>query len=104
MREISFSYNWNHKLDCDAFTTIRIWQPEKYVMGEAYAIVINSELLSFAKIVEVKKFLLKDLNDWIALIDTGYKKEECEQIIRRMYKRVDFNTTYLSLILLQKIK
>jgi hypothetical protein len=104
MRVIPFSYNWNKKLDCDAFTTIRIYQPEKYVIDETYQIDLNKAEFCKGTIIDIKKFWLKDLNDFIAYLDTGYDKEECKKIITLMYKRVDFNTTPLSLILIRKQK
>lgn len=35
---IAFSNNWNNKLDCLAFTTIRLYNPGKYVKGRVYKI------------------------------------------------------------------
>lgn len=74
MRAISFSYNWNKKLDCDAFTTIRLFQPEKYCIGEQYEIELKKEKLFEGVIIDVKKFWLKDLSNFVAYLDTGYSK------------------------------
>jgi hypothetical protein len=104
MRQISFSYNWNKKLDCDAFTTIRLYQPEKYCIGEQYEIQLKKEKLFEGVIVDVKKFMLKDLSNFVAYLDTGYSKENCQSIIQKMYSKVDFTTQPLSLILIHKIK
>lgn len=35
---INFSTNWNGKLGCQAFTTIRLYNPGKYVEGRVYRI------------------------------------------------------------------
>jgi hypothetical protein len=104
MRVISFSYNWNKKLDCEAFTTIRLFQPGKYVVGEQYEIQLKKVKLFEGVIIDVKKFMLKDINNFIAYLDTGYSKENCQSIITSMYKKVDFNTQPLSLILIHKVK
>lgn len=104
MRAISFSYNWNKKLDCEAFTTIRLYQPEKYCIGEQYEIQLKKQKLFEGVIIDVKKFMLKDLSNFIAYLDTGYSKENCQSIIQTMYKQVDFNTQALSLILIHKVK
>ncbi len=104
MRVISFSFNWNHKLDCDAFTTIRLFQPEKYVIGEQYEIQLKKVKQFEGVIIDVKKFMLKDLSNFIAYLDTGYSKENCASIIQTMYKKIDFTTTPLSLILIHKVK
>ena len=104
MRAITFSFNWNKKLDCDAFTTIRLFQPEKYCIGEQYEIQLKKEKQFEGVIIDVKKFMLKDLNNFVAYIDTGYSKENCQSIITKMYAKVDFNTQALSLILIHKVK
>lgn len=103
MDEIKFSYNWNNKLDCKAFTTIRIENPNKYKVGHLYYIKLKEEHKGNAACVAIKSFFLKDLNDFIAHLDTGYDRFECEKIIRRMYPNVDFNSVRLYLILLKQI-
>ena len=104
MQSISFTCNWNNKLACDAFTTIRLFQPRKYVVGQSYNILLKGRHLADAVIVDIRRFLLDDLSNFVAYLDTGYSKENCTGIIRKMYPTVDFNTTNLSLILLHKTK
>jgi len=102
LRQIAFSYNWNNKLSCPCFTTIRLINLKKYVVGETYEIVLNKKPISLCEIVEIRNFYLASLNEFVARIDTGYSKAECERIIRSMYKIVDFDSNMLSLILLVK--
>lgn len=102
MQTINFSYNWNKKLDCNAFTTIRLYQPNKYQIGHEYEIRLKEKALFNAVIVDVKKFYLKDLSNFISYLDTGYSKENCTGIIKKMYPKINFDNTYLSLILLHK--
>jgi hypothetical protein len=101
-KEISFSYNWNNKLNCNAFTTIRLFQPDKYIIGEKYKVSLKGIPVCESVIINIKNFKLYDLNDFIAFIDTGYNKEECRKIILRMYPKIDFTTQLLSLILILK--
>ena len=104
MKTITFSYNWNNKLGCKAFTTIRLYNPNKYKIGETYKINLKKECIGAGKIIAIKNFMLKELNEFIAHIDTGYSKEECEKIIRRMYEtKVNLSTVLFSLILIQKV-
>ncbi len=102
MKEITFSYNWNNKLNCNAFTTLRIEQPNKYIVGADYHIVLKKEQIAVARIVNIKSFFLKDLNEFIAYLDTGYSLDKCRQIILNMYPNVNFLQKRLSLILLLK--
>ncbi len=102
MAEIKFTHNWNNKLACTFFTTIRLRNDPKYRMGHTYEIFLSGKRLFNAAIVDIRHFKLDKLNDFIAGLDTGYNAQECEKIIRRMYPKVDFLRNELSLILLQK--
>ena len=62
--------------------------------------LINIALVSS----DVKKFMLKDLSNFVAYLDTGYSKENCQSIIQKMYSKVDFTTQPLPLILIHKVK
>ena len=103
METIEFTTNWNKKLQCNAFTTIRLFNPGKYRVNQVYRIVLKKNFIMQAAIVAVKPFMLHDLNDYIAYLDTGYNANECKLIIQRMYANIDFSKTQLSLILLVKI-
>jgi len=99
LKEIAFSYNWNNKLSCNCFTTIRLMN-KKYIVGETYQIVLKKKAIKIAEVVEIRNFKLSSLNEFIARLDTGYSKSDCEQIIRSMYRNIDFEQTMLSIILL----
>lgn len=100
MTKITFSTNWNNKLDCKAFTTLRLRNDSKYVPGQTYSIYHKDSYWGKAVIRSISHFYLKDLNNFIAYLDTGYSKEECAAIIQKMYPKVDFANKQLSLILL----
>lgn len=107
MTDLIFSYNWNNKLYCKAFTTIRIKNEKKHAIGTEYKIklhpkgVAGTEELGIATIKDVKYFKIEKLNDFMSYIDTGYNKEECEKIMRRMYPKIDFEKADFSFILLK---
>lgn len=104
MSTINFSYNWNNKLDCSSFTTIRLRNENKYRVGLEYKAWLKQESKGNVKCLDIRHFWLADLNEFVARLDTGYSVEECRQIILRMYPAVDFSKKQLSLILLHKIK
>lgn len=87
--EIEFSTNWNNKLVCQCFTTIRPWNPGKYRVGEKYRIKCTARTNAvepFDAVLEVgKKFNLKDLPEITAALDTGYSKDETISIMNKMY-------------------
>lgn len=84
MKSIYFNYNWNNKLDCKAFTTMRL--SGNYNVGDLVEIKLKNKMHSFGKIVDAKCFKLKDINNFIAYLDTGYDKIECKKILEKMYK------------------
>jgi hypothetical protein len=104
MMDLIFSYNWNNKLDCNAFTTIRLYDPAKHQAGTEVQIKLKGQDKGVGTIKAVKVFMLDQLNDYIAYLDTGYDKQECENIIRRMYSNVDFKYKQLALLLIVKHK
>lgn len=110
--QITFNYNWNKKLNNDAFTTIRLRNDKKFRVGETYYIDLNDKnrKISFgvAIIHDIKYFTIDKLNSFISYLDTGYNVDECKRIIETMYKNsvppINWSTQELSLILLVKEK
>ena len=68
--------------------------------------MLNKKPLFTADIIAIKHFFLKDINDYVAALDTGYSAEECRKMIQTMYKasNIDWNTRLLSLVLFRKNK
>jgi hypothetical protein len=104
MIQIPFSYNWNNKLDCLAFSTIRIYNPNIHFTGNRVEPILKGISKGPATIMDVKPFLLEKLSPFIAYLDTGYSVEECRGIILRMYPKIDFKVKQLALILIVKDK
>lgn len=94
-KNVRFSTNWNNKLDCKCFTTIRLHNDKKYVVGEIYDIYLNDEYRGPAKLLEKRKLHLQKINEFIARLDTGYSAAETKGILKKMYKKdnplLDFN-------------
>jgi hypothetical protein len=104
--KINFSYNWNNKLNCDAFTTLRLRDDSKYFAGAQGEAYLKNELVSAVMIVAIKHFTIDKINEHIARVDTGYPREKAIAIIKTMYKNRNLNweTQRLSFIMLIKIK
>lgn len=102
MIDITFSYNWNNKLDCKAFTTIRIYNPARHYTGQRVRAVLKGENKGEGFIAAVKPFMLASLNEFMARLDTGYTVEECRNVILKMYPSVNLELQKLALILIVK--
>lgn len=104
MIDVKFSYNWNKKLDCHAFTTIRLYNSAKHYKGQSVRILLKDEVLGEGMIHEMVVFYLNALNPFMSFIDTGYSLEEARSIILKMYPKVDFTQTRLVMMLIVKNK
>jgi hypothetical protein len=107
-KELRFSYNWNQKLDCKFFTTLRLYNESKYSVGTELHVTLRTKQnvytdFGFHKVIDHKKIQGKDLNAFICGLDTGYSVEETKGILSRMYKSKDIEKTFLSLVLLKKM-
>lgn len=101
MRSIRFFKNWNNKLNCDYFTTIcPAWYDGYYNVGESYDIILCSKKYSTGKLVALRYFMLKDLNDYIAYLDAGINAEQLKEQIIKMYPNKDFTVDKLCFLLI----
>jgi hypothetical protein len=105
-KEIRFSQNWNSKLDCRYFTTIRMFTPDKYVIGEMYHIILKRGSgwvtdFGHAMAVEVVEILGSDLTESICGIDTGCDVNEAKDILKRIYNGIDVDKTVFSHVVLK---
>jgi len=103
---LDFVYNWNNKLDCVAFTTLRLRNDSKYQLGLKKAVMLKGESKGDIYIEDIKHLKLDNINEFVARLDTGYCREKCVEIIKTMYKNKNINweTQQLSLILCVKTK
>jgi hypothetical protein len=106
---IPFNKNWNKKLDCNSFSTIRLENNSKYKVGNEYVIILSigskvpPKNLGPAKLISISSFLLENLNDSMSYLDTNLPKEDCIQMIKTMYSKsnIDFSRKKLSFMVLQ---
>ena|SRR3990167_6083364 len=90
METLNFSYNWNKKLDCNFFTTLRL--SNRFQVGEIVEVRLKKERRNNSQIVSKKCFYIEQLDEFTAALDTGYNRADTIDILRRMYKDVDWST------------
>jgi hypothetical protein len=106
--EIQFAQNWNNKLNNKSFTTIRLHNPKKYIIGKEYDIILIQKkqinMQFSATIIDIKQIRIDQVNEYIARLDTGYSAEACQQMIRKMYwySRINWDSQLLDFCLLLK--
>lgn len=96
MEIIKFSYNWNKKLNCDCFTTLRL-PSSKFQLHKEFMIELNGVALKTAKIVALKHSNTDTFTDEMCYLDTGYNAEETRNIITKMYKKLPDVMTLITL-------
>jgi len=106
---LNFSYNWNNKIDCSYFTTIRIENAKKYQVGFRLRVFLEKkknivEHIKDVEIISIKKIKLSDINEYIAGLDTGYDVEETKKKFCKMYPTAKWDTKILYFMLLKTIK
>jgi hypothetical protein len=83
---LNFNYNWNGKLNCDCFSTIRL--SGRFDVGDEVNISFKNEFLTTAKVVSKVATRLLKLTDYVCYLDTGYCRDATIQIITKMYPDV----------------
>lgn len=110
METLEFSTNWNKKLDCDCFTTIRLQNPKKFFRGAEFKILLHSGskqvIKGVADVIDVRNVFINGFDDFTCMLDTGYSAKETVELIKEMYKNKSLNwdRQMLSVVLLKKQK
>ena len=55
MEKLEFSTNWNNKLDCKCFTTIRLYNPNKHFRGNQFEISLQNKFKGKATVLGITK-------------------------------------------------
>lgn len=106
MLKLEFTTNWNNKLDCNCFSTIRVYNSQLHFKGNQFDIYLQRKNIGQAVVIGVIKAYLAELSDYICFLDTGYNRAETIELIQKMYKHknVDFKKQQITILLLKKIE
>lgn len=106
---LRFNKNWNKKLNCDYFTTLRLIS-DKFVKGNVYRILLEENgvlrTLYDAVIIDVRNIRIYQITDWMSCLDSGLSSGELKDILYWMYKNsvANINEADFAYIMLQRIK
>lgn len=107
MDDLNFNHNWNGKLNCDFFTTIRLWNERKYFVGAKFKMYLKKKYKCDVEVVGVKKAFINQINDWMAWMDAGYSAKTTQDLLRDMYKNkplINWESQPLAYVMIKKIK
>lgn len=101
-KDFQFSYNWNNKLDCSVFTTLR--RSPRWNVGDQGDIFLKNIRKGRGEVVLKIKTTFGGITDGVALLDTGYTADECRNILQRMYKdQVFTNSDHIYLYFIKRV-
>ena len=99
MNQLKFSTNWNNKLHCNVFSTIRL-NSSKYNVGEQFEVLLQHKegsiligktkykSLGTATVLQHSTVQVCKLPNGLCLLDTGYNANETKSIILKMYQNI----------------
>ena len=88
MNNVKFSHNWNNKLNCNVFTTIRKYTDNKAdyygcnVDGE-FAIDLNGVIVGTAILVSVRLETLYKIPAEVIMVDSGLDREKAYDLFEK---------------------
>lgn len=86
MKDVNFSFNWNGKLYCDSFTTIRL--SNYYNVGDIVTICLKKECIDTGKIIGKIETKIEKLTELVCQLDTGYDRRITIGLIKKMYSGI----------------
>lgn len=84
--ELDFKTNWNGKLNCKMFTTLRLHNPKKYYAGARLVVTLKGERVKTVRVLAVRIRRLHELEDFECYLDTGGDAIYTRNIITGFYK------------------
>jgi hypothetical protein len=109
MKKINFSYNWNNKLECKSFSTVRLENPEKYQLLELFEVVLKTKKnepeikKGIARLQVVNSFYLDKVTPGMSFLDANLPVIDFIKLVQTMYKNkgIDFKKKKLSFLVFQ---
>lgn len=106
---IRFTKNWNNKLFCDCFTSIRLDQ-DKYQVGIQYDATLTTPdgkaiLIKYVTCVTKTVLTIDQITDAMAWVDTGMNADKCRAMIKKMYEKsvLDWSTQKMAFMVFAKL-
>ena len=85
MQQIKFTSNPHGKLFLNYFMDVRLYDDEKFMIGNVLEINLNSKVLGMAKVVAVKPFQYGRLTDTFSYMNCGNNARYQAELLNRYY-------------------
>ncbi|MFZ4402100.1 MAG: hypothetical protein ACOYO1_18870 [Bacteroidales bacterium] len=102
---LNFNTNWNNKLQCNYFTSIRLHNKNRFE-GLKVMIQLKNECIHTETIVKIENCTLSQIGDRTAYLDTGYNRDGFVSIFHTMYKNknIDWDKQILDVLMIKRDK
>lgn len=84
---LDFSNNWNNKLNCFSFTTIRP-NSNKYKLNDEVVVRLKDVIYCKAKLVKIRKLSIAEIiEEGVGFTDTGLGENEFYELMESFYSK-----------------
>lgn len=112
LKQLNFSSNWNNKLDCQSFSTVRLKNEKKYQLLDLYEVTLKRKVtdqnvsLGIVRLQVIHNFYLHRVTPAISFLDANLSVIDFQQLVKTIYKNkgIDFNKTLLSFLVFQYVQ
>lgn len=104
---LEFEDDFNNKLNCQCFTTIRIHQPVRNAIGAVKQVYLKGVWKGNARIIHATTITMDRINLPMAKLDTGLSPEECRRLIKSLNRHrpgINWETQQLDYMVLEYIR
>lgn len=101
--KLSFSKDWNKKLNADYYTTIRL-PNKKYTPGNELQVYCKDRYIYNAKVLYSQEVMINKLTEYMTLIDAGMCKSDFQAMMLKMYPEYNFEKYPLVIVLLKQLE
>lgn len=98
MKKLRFMKNWNKKLDCEYFTTIRK-KSSYYKSGQDYQVLLNGKELGIANCFTCEDIDLSKISTIDLALDTGMGGADSHALFKKMYGNEVYKIPFVRLLL-----
>lgn len=105
-QQIHFDQNWNCKLFCNVFTTLRPRDDNKFIVGNTMDVFKKGVFMGDVEVMQIVNIKnIDSITEGMALLDTGYSKQETIEIIETLYLGIipNIREVEFSYIILRRI-
>lgn len=103
MRSLNFFKNYNNKLDCEYYTSIRP-AAAGYMGGERLEVFKGEKKQHEATVVGIRQFTFDKLNDFITCLDAGVTLPHFKALFKGFYPDFDFENEAVVMLLLKRLQ